>query len=375
MIRLQQAIAAINAAVPPTSEPSQLLVAAKCRGLIAGYHERWKDAPYVTETVEEMVESELWNPDTQRKSRSFRIAGKIDWTGKQGNRQVIFDHKTTSDDISDPASPYWRQLVVEAQPSHYMLLLWLNERKVDDAVWDVIRKPGISPKALSKHEAQAATFSNLYCGHRISEESIERLQYDGRETLEMYEARLAQDCTKERPDWYFQRRSIPRLDTDIHEHAVDLWGHSQDILHARRENRYPRNSGACMLYRSPCKFLGLCSGHDSPDSDNWRKKANVHTELPMLAGDGRDVLTNSCIKVFQTCRKKFYFEYVAGIERQDEEEREALFFGNIWHLALESYFSNRKKPQGETNGNHASGSSLIGGETTTSTASEEVRAS
>lgn len=348
MHRLEAALGALNSIV--AFDERQALIVAKCRGLICGYHQRWKDAPYTVDSVEGLVTSDLWNPETSRKSRSFRLAGKLDVTGYSG-RRVIFDHKSTGDDITDPAAPYWRQLVVEGQASHYMLLEWLNGRKVDEAVWDVMRKPGISPKNVTKADVNLTLSSGRYFGRELSEVALLNLRETGREDFEMYEARLASDCIQERPQWYFQRRTVPRLDAELHEYASDLWGHSQEILMARREERWPRNSGACMLYKSPCKFLGICSGYDAPESENWKRKGNVHNELPMLDGDGRDILTNSRIRCFQTCRRKHFYEYEMGIDRQDEEEREALVFGTIWHTALEAWFNASKTEGVEDDGN------------------------
>lgn len=325
-------------AMPQDSDP---VIAAKVRGLIAGYHAKWKNHDIVPTAVEELVQSGLFNPETHRSSRTFGAAGKIDIKGyrRSYSARVIIDHKTTSQDITDPNGPYWRQLVVESQPSMYMLLEWLNGRKVDEAIWDVVRKPQIKPAKLSKAERALAVSSRKYCGRTLSDESLAALQTEDRETLEMYEARLAEDCTTTRPEWYFARRTIPRLDSELLEFAAELWEHGQEILHARQLNRWSRNSGACMLYGSPCKFLGICSGHDDPDSDRWQRKVNVHSELPELQGDGRDQITNSRVRCFQTCRRKHYYEYELGIERQDDEEREALVFGTIWHKALNAWWS------------------------------------
>lgn len=355
MIALRSALAVLDSI--PTPEDSHRLVIAKCRGLMAGYAARWDSAAYQIFGAEQLITSDLWNPETSRKSRSFTVAGKLDARGEYAGRRVIFDHKSTSDDISDPNSPYWRQLIVEGQVNHYMLLEWLNGTKVDEAVWDVMRKPGISPKLLSKKDLEMVVMSKRYFGREISKDTAIALNHEPRETLEMYEARLAHDCTVNRPQWYFQRRTAIRLDADIHEYAIELWGHSQDILHARRENRWPRNSGACMLYGAPCKFLDICSGFDSPDSENWKRKAFVHPELPPMDGDGRDVLTNTRIRCFQTCRRKHFYEYELGIERTDEEEREALWFGTAWHLALEAYF-NALKEQYDNSSSDSAGSEL-----------------
>jgi hypothetical protein len=330
---------------------SQALVLAKCRALIYGYDARWQNSPYAIESAEEVVTAELWNPETNRRSRSFTLAGKIDVNAFHGERRVLIDHKTTSEDISDPNSTYWRQLAIEGQAAHYMLMQWLNGAKVDDAVWDVMRKPETRPKKVeSKIDRAQILRESTYFGVRLSYDSLRHLRETDRESYEMYEARLRWDCTENRPEWYFQRRSVPRLDAQLREWAGDLWGHSQDLLIARREGRWPKNSGACMTYGRPCKFLGLCSGYDTPESDRWRRKKWMHAELPVVEGqDGRDVLTMSRIRTFQTCRQKHYLEYELGIERTDEDEAEALYFGNCWHLALEAYFLNQKEQQ--QNGN------------------------
>ena len=334
---VQAAISVLDA--NRTGDDSADLILIKCRALIVGYDRLYHTAGYVPTAVERTIQADLLNPDTERTSRTFQTAGKLDVEAVYTSRKILFDHKTTSQDITDPAGPYWRQLAIEGQVSHYMLLLWQNGEKCDGAVWDVMRKPTISPKKITKAEVRSVVSSQTYFGRPVSMESIQAVSLDDRETLEMYESRLIHDCTTERPGYYFQRRAVPRMDSEILEYARELWEHGQEILHARNTGRHARNSGACLLYNSPCKFLGICSGHDSPDSDKWARKAQVHRELPSLGGDGRDVLTNSRIRCFQTCRRKHYYEYELGIERIDEEEKEALFFGHLWHLALEAWFT------------------------------------
>lgn len=343
--RLASALEALDTFAASALDDRSQLIATKCRGLIRGYHAKWKDADFRVDGVEVLVTSDLWNPDTQRKSQTFKLAGKLDVTGWRDGRRVIIDHKTSSDDIADPCSPFWRQLVVEAQPSHYALMEWLNGRKVDEIIWDVIRKPGISPRGVPKGDAAETARSGFYFGQRLSLDAIGQLRATGREDLEMYEARLAHDCTSERPEWYFQRRTTPRLDTDLHEYARELWNNGQEVLHARNTERHSRNHKACMYKNSPCKFLGVCSGHDSTDSDNWQVKQQVHNELPLLVGDGRDVLTNSRLGDFMLCRQKHYLSYELGIERMDDEEADALFFGNLWHSAQENWWLAAMKEQ------------------------------
>lgn len=339
--QLEAGLNAINSAVADTLDYTTDLVAAKCRALLRGYHARFADSNvYRPIEVEQMTVAPLCNPATQARSKTFQLAGRLDVLAyDQTNRLVVIDHKTTSQDVSDIDAPYWRQLRVEAQPSHYMLLQWLNGRKCDVAMWDVVRKPSISPKKLSKADRASAVSMHEYFGRQLSEVTLRRLLEDERETPEMYEARLTHDCTNERPDWYFQRRPVPRLDGDLLEQAQELWDYSQEIILARRHNRHGKNDGACMAYNSPCRYLGICSGYDTPESDAWQRKANVHGELPELEGDGRDVLTYSRLRCFKTCRRKHFYQYELGIEKQDEEEREALVFGHVWHEGLRGWWS------------------------------------
>jgi hypothetical protein len=338
----RQASSALEAAL--AAIPGDDLASAKARGLVKGYDARWlaEQGQYRVISVEDTIEAPLINPATGRGSRTFSIAGKLDVRAERNGRAVLIDHKTTSESIDDLAGAYWRQLVIEAQPTHYMLLEFQNGRKVDEAVWDVVKKPDIRPKKLASKEVQQIVHGALeYFGYRLTDRDWDLMKSsEGRESMAMYEARLAWDCTIDRPMRYFQRRPVRRLDDELYQHAEELWGHADEIRMARANERHPRNAGACMNYGRPCVYLGICSGFDSPDSSKWTRKHNVHAELPVLDGEkSRDVLTNSRIKCFQTCRRKHYYQYELGIERVDEEEAEALYFGTLFHLALEKYWS------------------------------------
>lgn len=332
-------------------DAKQALIAAKCRGLMLGYDARWSHVRFEVISVEEVIITPLVNPDSDRTSRTFTLAAKKDATVRYENQTVLIDHKSTSDDIQDPNSPYWRQLMIEAQPSHYMLMDHLLGNKVDYAIWDVMRKPGIKPKDISKADHEKAAITGEYCGYQLTHETLAYLRAGNKhENDEMYTARLADDCTNQRPGWYFQRRAVPRLDNQLEEHAREVWQLGQELINARAAKRWPRNSGACMNYGRPCMYLGICSGQDSIDSGRWQQKELVHVELPELPGDGRDVLTFSRLKVLQTCRRKHQLQYELGIERVDEEEAEALYFGTLWHSALEAWF--KHQPQYTKGHNH-----------------------
>lgn len=358
MTRLTAGLDAINTAVAYDADEKHQLIAAKCRGLLCGYHARWSNADLEVIDCERIVTAPLCNIATSAKSRTFNLAGKLDVRATRNGRRLVVDHKTTSDEIEDPHGAYWRQLVVESQPSHYMWLEWMNGDKCDEAMWDVVRKPGISPKQVTKGDVNEVLSRGLYFGARLSDEALAYMRSNGRESLEMYTARLAHDCSTLRPQWYFQRRTIPRLDAELHEYAGEMWDTAQEIVQARRLQRWGKSPEACMWKHSPCEYLGICSGHDSPDSGNWQTKANVHTELPGLDGDGKDALTNSRMSCFRLCRRKHLYKYEMGIERLNEDEREALWFGSLWHLALEAWWNASRKDENGDCTTDAAGSEL-----------------
>lgn len=344
-----------------TQAPESAVIRAKARGLLRGYAKRYDADRFHVIELEQIATADLWNPDTKAKSRSFRMAGKKDVLIEEGGNHWLMDHKTCSEDIVDPDAPYWRQLVVEGQHHHYALIEHCNGRRVDGAIWDVTRKPGISPKQIVKADLENLKRYGTYFGDTIPEPEIAALGGDKPvETPALYEARLFHDCTELKPDWYFQRRRIARRDDGLLEYAGELWQHSQDLLWTRRQGCWPRNSGACMNYGRPCQFLGICSGYDEATSENWRLKEWVHPELPQAEGDGRELLTNSRIRCFQTCRRKHFYQFEMGIERVREEDIETLYFGNVWHAALEVLFEKFLKGPAHVDANNGEPVNAVG---------------
>ena len=350
---LQNALQAVG---PESADPRTALVQAKIRGLLQGYDARWTGCTWRVNAVETTLMAGLWNPETEASSRTFQNAGKIDVDitdtplGSDGPQRFVVDHKTCSESIDDAAADYWRSLVIEGQLSQYMLLGHQNGIRYDSGIWDVCRKPGISPRKITIVEMKEMKATRTWFCATLSDIQIESSFNTGRESLELYSMRVAHDCTKERPQYYFQRRQIPRTDGDLIEYAQDTWDLGQELIASRaviREfkkrgiDRQPQRSAkACFMHNSPCEFLKVCTGEEMLEgSERWQKKEWMHPELPILKdGNGTDVLTNSRLGVFQVCRRKHHLKYELGYERPNEEEKVALFFGTMWHSALEAYF-------------------------------------
>lgn len=317
-------------------------------GIVTAYEDRWRHTFDGLKLLESEVTytAPIINTATKKPMRIFTQAGKLDTILQDGSYTVLMDHKTTSDDIGDPDSTYWRQLIIEGQPKHYEILLLANGKRVDRIAWDVVKKPGIRPKQIDKKSATAITSLHEYVGYKVSNETQQAI-IDGklpRENAELYGYRVAREML-DNQDKYFQRRSVTRLDHELVKYADEIFEIAHEINGTRKSGRHFRNSGACMQWGRPCVYLGLCSGHDTEDSDNWLRREAVHRELDDSVGDGRNVLTNSRIKCYQTCRRKHYYQYEMGLERVREEEAEALYFGTLWHEVLDVLFHSYLKGQ------------------------------
>lgn len=399
----QQALQAAIDAIEANRGNTDPLVVAKVRALMFGYAHRWAGDDYVTISAEEAYHLPVINPATGAASRTFTQGGKFDGVIERDGKVYLLEHKSSSEDIADPDAVYWRRLEIDSQVSHYVMANWMMERKVSGTLYDVVKKPGISPRRLTEAERKGIVETGEYFGFKVSEAELARVkdasekleqfkqikkemnaankkaekagepvqeipQYvlDGaeatvQESLELYECRLARDCI-ENGSKYYQRKMITRLDQDIAEYAGELWDVAQSMLHARNNQANYRNSGACMTYGSPCEYLGVCSGFDSIDSPNWERSESVHSELPIIADNGgRDLLTNSRLKCFQTCRRKHFYRYELGVRRVGGEDKEALVFGSLLHTGLENFWNCFRKDESNASSNGvAPGNEAVG---------------
>lgn len=354
-----QALEAAHAAIArwaedkdPLDAPPVLL--AQARALMAGYDARWSGAGWqlavgpINAAGEEgqQVEQEfllpILNPETGEQHSVFLHAGKYDGKVLFEGRKYLLEHKTASEDIADPHAPYWRRLAIDAQVSAYNLASWQDADRLEGTLYDVIRKPTIRPRILQKKDIYEITHSGSYFGIPVDNAEIDGVGYGliKDESPDLYERRLTHKYVEEK-DAFFGRRTIARTDREVLEFSNELWQLTQELEYTRTHNAHYRNSGACMAWGRACEYLGICSGHESAQSDRWRAKETLHTELPLVSaevGASRDVLTYSRMSCFKSCKRKHQLRYEIGLERVDKQDDEALRFGSVVHEALEAWW-------------------------------------
>jgi len=78
---------------------SDELVKAKVGALLLAYHQRWSRQDFTVLEIEQVATSDLFNPETRARSRTFQMAGKKDILLDEANKLWLMDHKTCSEDI------------------------------------------------------------------------------------------------------------------------------------------------------------------------------------------------------------------------------------------------------------------------------------
>jgi len=96
------------------------------------------------------------------------------------------------------------------------------------------------------------------------------------ETPEEYEARCL-EALAEKPNEYFARAEVVRLDGELAAARDDLVATVQQIEWCSKRGAWPRNDSACFGHYGRCSFWPLCSGTGS-ESD-FRHIPDVHPEL------------------------------------------------------------------------------------------------
>jgi hypothetical protein len=198
--------------------------------------------------------------------------------------------KTTSEDIT-VGSDYRNVLAINQQISMYVLACLADGINVETTIYDCIRKPTIKPCAVPLLDDAGLKIVLDETGERVFKSNGEPRQTADTakgytlQTRDMppeeWAAKLEQDIN-ERPEFYYQRFEVPRLESDLAEFKAELWDIAQDIHHCRKHNLYYRNTSNCRVFNSLCPYYRICSGELSVENGvpaGFRQAETVHEEL------------------------------------------------------------------------------------------------
>lgn len=238
--------------------------------------------------------------------------------------RFVVEHKTSSEKIS-PGSPYWQRLLIDAQIDFYLPGAESLGKQCDGVLYDVLGKLGLRPKLATPVDKRQYTkkTGELYKNQRDTDESPDEFE---KRCL----AKLAED-----PDRFYQRATIVRLLGEKSEAALDVWQTAGAIRDSKRLKIFPRNPDSCVQWGRACEFFGVCTGTQSiEDPILFREQEHEHTEL---GPRGEGLLTQSSIRCYRSCPRRYYYRYVLR-KRSLADEVSPLRIGTLVHLALETWW-------------------------------------
>ena len=267
--------------------------------LMAAYFWRWAemDKGITVLAPEWEFEIPLTNPETGRPTPNFRLAGKLDGIIRLADgRQAIYELKIVSADL-EVGSDFWRRLRIDSQTSTYYMAAEVKGHHPETILYDAIRKPTIQATRVPLCDKLGVEIVLDTQGERVKKKANNEWRRTGDankgyvlQTRPMTPEEWGKKLTKDigdRPDYYFARREVPRLDSDIEEHRFELWQMQGLIRECQRHNRWPRNTRACIGF-GRCRYFDLCTDgfdveafQDDPGvlPDGYVRVENVHPEL------------------------------------------------------------------------------------------------
>lgn len=226
----------------------------KCEEMLRVYDALNRSHEYEVLGTEMEWRAPLINPDTMRKSETWRLAGKIDLLLRdREGRIIICDHKTSSQDIS-PGSDYWADLVMDTQISAYFLGAEALGFQPDHWLHDVAKKPGQKPLLATPAESRKYTKDGrLYATQRESDESPEEYRVRVRQAL------------AEAPTSYFVQQTIPRLESQIRAFLAETWQLGRSMRENHLAGRSIPNPDSCHSF-GRCPFYQVCGTGSAPEN-------------------------------------------------------------------------------------------------------------
>lgn len=237
------------------------------RNLLAGHFWRYEREKLEYVAAEREFEIPLVDPQSGKASDEFVLVGKIDAVVRlPDGRLAVLEYKTAGEDIGT-ASNYWQRLRYDSQISQYVLAARAIGFDVSTVLYDVTRKPATKPQQIPLLDndgakivldAEGQRVLTARCKPRQTGDAKQGYVLQSRqETPEEYGRRLLDDIA-DRPDFYFQRREVPRLEDELAEFQVELWQQAEQLRDTQRHGRWFRNVGK--LTCNYCEFAVFCLG-------------------------------------------------------------------------------------------------------------------
>lgn len=259
--------------------------------LLCAYQWRWAGDKIEYVANEQEFRLPLINPATDSPSLNWDWAGKIDGILRlEDGRLSVMDHKLLSEEL-DSSSPLWERLHIDQQISDYIRAARKLGHDVGSVFYDVTRKPTIKPTPVPVLDGNGIKIVLDRDNMRVFNKNGSPRQTSSTEegyalqtrpmTPDEWGAKLTADI-QERPDFYFARKEIARLQQDLEECGFEQWDVQKTIREAQISDAWFRtcNRDSCSF----CPFFGPCTSKWQPSDplpEGFKRVNDIHPELSL----------------------------------------------------------------------------------------------
>ncbi len=249
------------------------------RAMFAGYVDRYAVEDFEVVEIEKEFQAEIRNPDTNRLSQTFVIAGKADGIVRMHGELYLLEHKTASAITSDYLDRLWTDTQI-ALYCHYLRELGYP---IIGVIYNILLKTRLKQRA-GETQQEFETRRAVLAAKNKSGRSTAKQQMP--ETDDEFRARLH--------GWYARPESFHRERIYLSEDRMamlqeEVWEITQQYLDARRRGKWLLNTSNCFSFQRPCEYLPYCQSGFSPNvRDNLFEVAPPHEELVELTINGAD---------------------------------------------------------------------------------------
>ena len=240
------------------------------RAMFTGYASCYPTEDFEIVEVEKLFTGEIRNPETNRPSQTFVMAGKVDGIVRRPDGMYLLEHKTAS---SIDAS-YLDKLWTDTQIALYSFQLRQLGYPIVGVIYNVLLKSRLKQKA-GESEAEFESRRKELAAKNKSGRSTAKRQLP--ESDEDFQARL--------DEWYARPEAFHREHIYLSEDRLamlqeEVWEITQQYLDARRRGKWLLNTSNCFSYQRPCEFLPYCQSGFNPNvADNLYDITPPHEEL------------------------------------------------------------------------------------------------
>lgn len=254
-----------------------------------GWYTYWRDDEIEVLGTEIPFDLPLTDPKSGRPLQ-VRFVGRIDSLLRRNGLVCIGESKSTSEGVGSD-SRIWNRLRRSTQPTGYILAarhlqlngdlrqygIAPNDPLISGVLYDVWKKPTLSPKFLGQGETKAFIrtreyYNNIFeIEHRTDGEpevivndvkaeiKLGKNGFAIRETPDMYFYRLMEDITS-RPEFYYNRREFARTDAELRAYEWERYHMMRMIQTMKQTGHWYSNELQCEAM-GRCEYIPICDNH------------------------------------------------------------------------------------------------------------------